>query len=288
VRKIASQIPGLKPQGFGRFFYPRFGYGQISEAIAAAARTAGAEIRLNARVTGVECRDGGAVAVRYEHAGKEQRLEADLVWSTLPVTLLVRGLDPPAPADVLAAAGSLTYRAMILIYLVLERDQFSEYDAHYFPEERIAISRMSEPKNYSASREPLGRTVLCAELPCDAGDRLWQMSDEDLGQLMLRSIEQCGLPAKARVLRVTTRRLRQAYPIYRRGYEENFQRMDAYLGNIERLLTYGRQGLFAHDNTHHALYMAYAAVDCFRDDGSFDRAKWDEYRKVFETHVVED
>jgi hypothetical protein len=32
---------------------------------------------------------------------------------------------------------------MILIYLVLEQDQFTEYDAHYFPEEAIPMSRMS-------------------------------------------------------------------------------------------------------------------------------------------------
>ena len=36
--------------------------------------------------------------------------------------------------------------------------------------------------------------------------------------------------------------------------------MDRWLGELERLLTFGRQGLFVHDNTHHALYMAYAAV----------------------------
>ena len=34
---------------------------------------------------------------------------------------------------------------------------------------------------------------------------------------------------------------------------------------------FGRQGLFAHDNTHHALAMAYAAVDCLREDGTFDK-----------------
>ena len=56
---------------------------------------------------------------------------------------------------------------------------------------------------------------------------------------------------------------------------------------MPRLLSYGRQGLFAHDNTHHALAMAYAAADCLRD-GDFDRARWREYRAAFETHVVED
>ena len=57
--------------------------------------------------------------------------------------------------------------------------------------------------------------------------------------------------------------------------------------SLPDILTYGRQGLFAHDNTHHALFMAYSAVDSLRD-GVFDRAKWRDYRRIFATHVVED
>jgi hypothetical protein len=33
--------------------------------------------------------------------------------------------------------------------------------------------------------------------------------------------------------------------------------------------------------------MAYCAVDCLQD-GRFDAGRWEEYRKVFATHVVED
>ncbi len=87
---------------------------------------------------------------------------------------------------------------------------------------------------------------------------------------------------------VVVRRLPAAYPIYRRGYEIPFERLDSWLHGIENLLTFGRQGLFAHDNTHHALSMANAAVDCLKDDGSFDREAWRRYRAIFETHVVED
>jgi len=35
------------------------------------------------------------------------------------------------------------------------------------------------------------------------------------------------------------------------------------------------------------LYMAYSAVDCL-ENGKFDEAKWQKYREVFATHVVED
>ena len=38
---------------------------------------------------------------------------------------------------------------MLLVYLQLDVDQFTPTDAHYFPESSIAITRLSEPKNYS-------------------------------------------------------------------------------------------------------------------------------------------
>jgi hypothetical protein len=34
--------------------------------------------------------------------------------------------------------------------------------------------------------------------------------------------------------------------------------------------------------------MAYSAVACLDREGCFDRARWQEFRRVFEKHVVED
>ena len=75
--------------------------------------------------------------------------------------------------------------------------------------------------------------------------------------------------------------------VYDRDYESKFRAVDEWVSGLSNLTTFGRQGLFAHDNTHHALFMAYSAVDCLVD-GTFDQSKWAEYRKVFATHVVED
>lgn len=288
LRKVVGMAPGLKKPGAGRFFYPRRGYGQISNALYQAAEKAGAEFLLNARVTAVECEGKSVRRVRYTRSAAEHEIRPDWVWTTLPISPFVRSLKPEPPREVLDAAARLGFRGMILIYVVLEQDQFTEYDAHYFPEVGLPISRLSEPKNYAAAREPRGKTLLCAELPCDPSDVLWDKSDAELGQLLVQWLEQAGLPVKSRVRRATTRKLRQAYPVYRRGYEKPFGLMDEYLSGLEGLLHYGRQALFAHDNTHHALYMAYAAADCFAADGSFDAERWKEFRRVFETHVVED
>jgi protoporphyrinogen oxidase len=289
VQKVLAQVPGFRQPGAGRFYYPRRGFGQIVEAYANAAREAGAELILDcsARQVMAPTSPAGDWTVVADRDGRELRLTADYVWSTIPVTLLAKMTQPAPPREVLDAATSLDFRAMALVYLELPVDRFTEYDAHYFPGADVSITRLSEPKNYSAAIEPAGRTVLCAELPCSPDDAHWNASDEELGRLVARDLEQAGVPLPAAPTGVHVRRLRHAYPIYTRGFAAPFAELDEWAASLPRLLSFGRQGLFAHDNTHHALAMAYAAVDCLGPDG-FDAAKWGRYRVEFEKHVVVD
>jgi protoporphyrinogen oxidase len=287
VRRVIGALPGMKKPGAGRFFYPKHGYGQISRALADAAVKAGAVIHLNATVTAVVVEGGRVRRVDATVDGQARVLEASHVLSTIPVTSLarlVRTDGPPAPA---AAAEALRLRSMVLVYLALDADQFTEFDAHYFPETAIRVSRLSEPKHYSLTHRP-GRTVICAELPCARTDPEWTMTDEALGALVVRDLETAGLGPVPRVARVETRRLPHAYPLYTRGYREAFDALDHWAAGVEGLVTFGRQGLFAHDNTHHTMAMAYALVACLREDGSLDRDGWARARRSFEDHVVED
>jgi protoporphyrinogen oxidase len=215
-------------------------------------------------------------------------VDCQFVLSTLPIDLLAQSMRPQPLGEILEATRRMSFRAMILIYLVLDQDRFSEYDAHYFPEERILISRLSEPKNYSGVSEPRDLTVLCAELPCDAVSAHWTMSDLELGDLVRDALRDAGIPICASIRKVVTRRLPHAYPIYKRGFEVDLAQVDDWVGKFENLVTFGRQGLFAHDNAHHALYMAYCAVDCMQSDGQFRWDRWQKFRQEFESHVVED
>ncbi len=288
ARKVLNAVPGLKPPGAGRFWYPRQGYGQISEAYAAEARRAGAELLLGWKVVGVErAAEGPGWAVEAERGGERRRFAADHVWSTIPISVLARLVRPAPPAEVLVAAGGIDYRAMLLVYLQLDVPRFTEFDAHYLPGADIAITRLSEPKNYAALSDPAGTTVLCAELPASPGDGRWELDDAALGDLVVRDLATAGLPLTRPPVAVHVRRLRQAYPIYTVGYERPFGVLDAWSESQPGLLTYGRQGLFAHDNTHHALYMAYCAAACLVN-GRFDHAQWRRHRAEFATHVVED
>ncbi|MGH7554273.1 MAG: FAD-dependent oxidoreductase, partial [Longimicrobiales bacterium] len=249
----------------------------------------GARLMMGARVTALRHDPVAARpwTVTTECGGSIAHLDADFVWSTIPVSILSRIVQPAAPQEVALAAAQIDYRAMLLVYLTLGVDRFTEYDAHYFPAASVAITRLSEPKNYADTTEPRGRTTICAELPCTADDQHWKSDDAQLADLVARDLAHAGIPLPAAPIEVNVRRLRFAYPIYQRGYEKPFETLDCWVDGLPAFLSYGRQGLFAHDNTHHALYMAYAAADCLKD-GRFDSDRWHGYREVFATHVVED
>ncbi len=294
---IGKMLRRLVPQGSGAgskstkgiFYYPKRGFGQIAEAYRQAAEEASAQMVLGQRVSAVERLESGRLVVRAEASGGATvAQEFDHVWSTIPVHVLAQLVRPALPPDVLEAASAVRLRSMLLIYLVLETGQFTEYDAHYFPAADIRITRLSEPKNYSDTRAPHDATVLCAELPCFVEDDVWSMEAEELGEIVLRDLRTAGLEVQCGVRDVQVRRHPAAYPVYVEGYEKNTHHVDAAVGEVPRLLTFGRQGLFAHDNTHHALFMARAAVDCLADDGTFDAEAWARWREVFEAHVVED
>lgn len=279
----------IKPPGGGYFYYMRKGYGQISQVYADSAKSLGAEILTEWGATRIEPgkEPGFKWTVTATKDGETREIHAHHIWSTIPITVLAKMMKPAAPPPVLEAARQIDFRAMVLVYLQLPVQQFTTTDAHYFPEANVRVTRLSEPKNYFGLSEPNGTTVLCGEYPCAIGDELWSASDDDLAKIMLRDMETAGIPAPKMPIDVHVRRLGQAYPIYLNGYEKPFGVLDDWAASQPNFLVYGRQGLFAHDNTHHALYMAYCAVDSLRD-GRFDLGQWAKHRQTFKSHVVED
>lgn len=265
----------------GVFLYPRTGFGTIVERLADAAVAAGADLRLGASVDAIVSA-GSHTTVTAGHLD----VEAPLVLSTIPVTALVERLRPQPPRPVLEAAARLRFRAVVLVYLVLRGDRFTGFDAHYVPGPEARFARLSEPKNYRDGPDREDRTVLCAEIPCSVGDEVWEASDDELARVVVDGVAALRLPA-ARPVEVASRRIPNVYPVYGLGYERDFAAVDDAMTAIPRLLTFGRQGLFAHDNSHHAMSMAIAAADAVTDDG-LDAARWSAARATFASHVVED
>jgi protoporphyrinogen oxidase len=147
---------------------------------------------------------------------------------------------------------------------------------------------MSEPKNFRVSDEDAAEhTVVCAEVPCWRDDEMFGASPADLAERVMGTLAPQGFTFP-RLLDVEVRRLPSVYPVYTGSYAADLARIEAWVGDQPRLLTFGRQGLYVPDNTHHALLMGLDAASVVRDDGSLDRARWDRVREGYRDHVVED
>ncbi|MGH9030948.1 MAG: protoporphyrinogen/coproporphyrinogen oxidase [Acidimicrobiia bacterium] len=282
-RKLAR--PSARSPEARAFYYPKRGYGSIVERLADAAVDAGAKLELGADVTALDTTGPGAQV----HLAGGATVTAGQAWSTLPLPVLARIARPAAPPQVLTAAGRLSFRALALVYLAVARPHYTEFDAHYFPDLDVPFSRVSEPKNYrdGTGTDPADHTVLCAEVPCSVGDEIWTAADAALGERVASGLAAQGLP-DATTAEVVVRRVPHAYPSYGTGYETDFARLDRWSRAQPDVLSFGRQGLFAHDNTHHALAMGWAAVDAIGPDGRVDPVRWGAARAAFREHVVED
>ena len=280
---LGRVVRATRPRG-RRFLYPRAGYGQLSEALARAAVDAGVELRMRAAVCRVEAA-GGGVAVCHDGG----RIPADVVLSTIAVPALVRALEPAPPAEVQQALARCRSRAVVLAYLVVGRDHFTPFDAHYFPGPETRIARLSEPKNYRDGDDPPGQTVLCAEIPCWPGDELWRASGDSIGEMVAGDLERIGLGVPE-PWRVEVRRLPSVYPVYETATAEARATVDSWLRSLvaERVVSLGRHGLGVLDNLHHMLAMGEAAASSVRPSGDVDAAAWSRSLDGFAEHVVED
>lgn len=288
--KIAGRMLRGSTGGSGRtFHYPRRGFGQIVDAVADAAVAAGARVHTGAEVTEIRSDPYGVAVMTAEG----DVLTAAHLFTTAPLPRLAELVVPNAPAGAVTDAARLTFRAMVLVYLVHSaRSRWTEFDATYLPDADTPISRISEPANYRVSEDdPTDRTVLCCEIPCsaDPADPVWSASAEQLADLVGDTLARLGLPS-VRLEQpdaVHVRRLRHVYPVYEHGYAAHLRGLDDWASGLPSVTTFGRLGLFAHDNTHHAFAMAYAAVDALGSDG-WNAGLWSAARDRFRDHVVED
>jgi protoporphyrinogen oxidase len=288
-RVLRQNLGRQRREAPGRvFYYPRRGFGQIVSALSDAAVAAGAQLRLNTAVEEVRASEDG-VSVRTRNG---EMFTAGHLFTTIPLPLLARIAVPAPPAAAVDAAAALRFRSMVLVYLVHEGRPWTTFDAHYLPGLDTPVSRISEPAGYRCSTaDPADRTVLCCEVPCQIGDHWWSAEESDLAAMVGEALSRCGLPP-VRGSEVVVRRLRTVYPVYETGYTVHLQGLDSWAATLPRVTTFGRLGLFVHDNTHHAMAMAYDAVAALTggpgSDPHWDATAWSAARRRFADHVVED
>jgi protoporphyrinogen oxidase len=244
------------------FNYPKFGPGMMWERCAELVTAQGTKINLDSSVTKIEHADGRAVAVTALSDGVPTSYTCSEVVSSMPISALLRAMDPPPPQSVLDAAKALRYRDFITVALVVPEDDGFPDNWIYINDASVKVGRIQNFGRWSPYLVQDGRTCLGLELFVNEGDEWWTMADEDLIETGKRELEQIGLVPASHVQAGYVVRMPKAYPFYDADYKRNVETMAAWLSeHAANVYPVGRNGMHRYNNQDHSMLTAMLSVE---------------------------
>jgi protoporphyrinogen oxidase len=271
-----------------RFFYPKFGPGQMWEVAANRMNEVGCEINKEHAVTQIQLKDNRVhTATIVDDKGREKSVECQYLFSTMPLRELIRIITPAPPKDVLRIAEGLVYRDFITVGVLVNKLNIPD-DAVtnpfkklfrkrknanrrvtrladnwiYIQQGNVKVGRIQIFDNWSPYlvADPENTIWLGLEYFVSEGDELWEMPDEDLLTLARGELETIGFLDQDDFLDGCVLRMLKAYPGYFGTYDE-LPVVYEYLNTIPNLFPIGRNGLHRYNNQDHSMMTAMLSVD---------------------------
>jgi len=240
------------------FQYPKYGPGMMWERCRDLVEARGVQVVMSSRVVGVNHTDGRAVGVVAETSdGLRTEYPCDHVISSMPISQLLKAMDPPPAGSALVAAEDLRYRDFLTVALVVpETDSFPD-NWIYVHSRDVQVGRIQNFGSWSPYLVKEGRTCLGLEYFVFEGDDTWNSSDEDLVEQAKRELQILGLVDPEVVEAGYVVRMPKAYPFYDERYKANVARIVEWLDDCApNVHPVGRNGMHRYNNQDHSMFTA--------------------------------
>lgn len=258
------------------FWYPKYGPGQLWDAVGAEAEKLGVRILREHDVTSVEMANSVVASLRIRNlvSGAEYVEDADYVISTTSVQELVRKMGESVPATVNHVAEQLVYRDFMTVGILLDKLKLKSRNMNtsvgeygvvpdnwiYVQESDVKVGRLQIFNNWSpylvADRS---KVWVGMEYFVNEGDELWDMEDTEFCNFAAGELEKIGVIACSDVVDSVVYRVQKAYPAYLGSYSE-FGIIREWVDGIRNLYLVGRNGMHRYNNMDHSMLSAMEAV----------------------------
>ena len=245
----------------GEFRYPRQGPGMLWARVVERVEDGGSSVQLESAVVSINRSGFHIDSVDVCHDGVEETITGTDFISSMPVTTLLRSLNPPPSPEILEAAAELKYRDFITVCLIVDKEELFPDNWIYIHDPAVKVGRIQNFKNWSPHMVPdLSKSSLGLEYFCNEGDELWTMADSDLIELAKGEVEAIGLASAGDIHDGVVYRVEKTYPVYDGDYAHSLNVIKAYLGQFDNIQTIGRNGLHRYNNQDHAMLTGMLAV----------------------------
>ncbi len=271
-----------------RFYYPKFGPGQMWETVARQVQQCGGEVHMKTRVVAVKVSSGKVTAVTLENAdtGSREEVACDYFFSTMPIKHLIGMISPRPEPKVVEVAEGLQYRDFLTVGLLLKKlhvlekgngAQTSVPDNWiYVQEGDVRVGRIQIFNNWSPYmvKDWKNTVWIGLEYFVNEGGDLWIKQDKEMIDLGVSEMEKIGFVKKDDVLDACVLRMPKAYPSYWGSYEQLHVVRD-YVNTVENMFLVGRNGMHRYNNQDHSMLTAMLAVDNIAEGRTDKSNLWD-------------
>lgn len=236
-----------------QFAYPNHGTGEVYEKMARSIIDKGGEILFNKKIKNIEVIDKTVQSLTDENG---IIYTADIVISTMPLTLLLQGMSE-IDQGILELSKKLYFRNTTLVYLEVDSNQLFPDNWIYVHSPEVKHGRITNFRNWCPTiNKDKETTILCMEFWSFDHEELWGYSDDQLAELAAKEIRTLNLiQSSSKILNTSVMRIPKCYPVYETGYMENLQPVIDYMKGFKNLYPIGRYGSFKYNNQDHSILM---------------------------------
>jgi len=267
VKKLFGFKGEAQPAYFKKYLYPEGGANSIFEKMQKKIAE-NCEIIFGAEALHLKTDNDKVESVEYkDEKGRLHQLGCEKVISTITLKDLIPMINSPLRNPSQKAASSLKFRDLIIIYLVVDKNQVSQAQWTYLVENKFRFNRFTEAKNLSPRFAPKGKTVISFEICCQKNDSLWRSTDQNILRILKQDLKKLALD-NLKIENYFVKRLENAYPMFLVGFEQNLFKTLNELKKIENLISTGRNGLFLNSDIHDCFKLGLEAAQYARKNQS--------------------
>ena len=258
-----------------RFWYPKYGPGQLWERLGEIVEQNGVEIKRGYQVIKIIKENGKIKSVICLHDGKEEEFIGDIFISSMPLKDLIENIEKErAPENILDIASHLPYRDFITIGILVDKLKIKNETTIktlgnivpdcwiYVQEPDVKVGRIQIFNNWSPYlvEKPEESVWLGLEYFCNENDALWNMSEQDFKNMAIEELKKIGIIEDTAIVQdAHMEKIKKAYPAYFDTYAK-IDELIKYLNGIDNLYCIGRNGQHRYNNMDHAMLTAIEAV----------------------------
>ena len=195
----------------------------------------------------------------WEAGDGKRTVRGERVISTIPLQNLVPCLGG-VPRNVRDAVNRLRYNSVACVQVGI-RGSVPEISWLYIPgREQSMANRISFPSNFSSRTAPPGHAAILAEITFNDGDDVSRMTDAELTDHVIQSLERMGFLTRGQVVHTAVDRQQFAYVVYDLSYLENIRIVREYFASLGIILV-GRFSQFEYLNMDGCIRQA---MECVR------------------------